>query len=71
MHYINNTTHQHYYGGAMTRKLSNGSIWSGVPTSEQLAEWGYVIYIPPEQPEPQPTDIISNTEALQIITEGE
>lgn len=70
MHYINNTTHKHYYGGAMTMTLQDGSLWSGVPTSEQLESWGYEIYIPPYH-EPSPDDTISPQEALDIITNGE
>ena len=54
----------------MTITLEDGSLWSGVPTPEQLAEWGYEEYIPPT-PEPEPTDEIDDSEALQIITEGE
>lgn len=28
----------------MTRRLPDGSLWSGVPTTEQLAAWGYKLY---------------------------
>ncbi|MBO4787055.1 MAG: hypothetical protein J5510_08310 [Prevotella sp.] len=38
-----------YNGGTMTRMLDNGSLFSGVPTVEQLVEWGYEL-----QPEPAP-----------------
>lgn len=71
MIYINNETGEIYNGGAMTRMLDNSTLWSGVPTPEQLTEWGFVEYIPPEPPEPQPTDEISAEEALDIITNGE
>lgn len=70
MIYIHTETGKRYYGGAMTITLEDGSLWSGVPTPEQLAEWGYEEYIPPT-PEPEPTDEIDDSEALQIITEGE
>ena len=73
MVYINTETGEFYYGGAMTRMLDNSTLWSGIPTSEQLTEWGFVEYIPPEPPEPQPPtpdDELDAYEALQIITEG-
>ena len=54
----------------MTRMLDNSTLWSGIPTEEQLTEWGFVEYIPPEPPEPTPEDELDDFEALQIITEG-
>ena len=75
MRYINNTTGEFYNGGSMTI-IYNGVLFSGVPTEEQLTEWGFVEYIPPtppptpEPPEPTPEDEIDDFEALQIITEG-
>jgi hypothetical protein len=29
-----------------------GVLFSGVPTVEQLTEWGYTLYVPPTPPEP-------------------
>jgi hypothetical protein len=40
MTYINNQTGHRYTGGSMTR-LVGGVLFSGVPTVEQLTEWGY------------------------------
>lgn len=70
MIYINPTTNKMYYGGSITI-IHNGVLFSGIPSVEQLTEWGFVEYIPPEPPEPQPTDEISAEEALDIITNGE
>ena len=71
MIYIHTETGKMYYGGtAMTRMLDNSTLWSGIPTEEQLTEWGFVEYIPPEPPEPTPEDELDDFEALQIITEG-
>lgn len=36
-----------YIEGSMTRTLPDGSVWSGIPTSEQLEEWGFVEETPP------------------------
>lgn len=72
MIWINENTGQKYYGGSMT-VIQNGVLFSGIPSVEQLTEWGFVEYIPPEPPEPQPPtpeDELDDFEALQIITEG-
>jgi hypothetical protein len=54
MTYYNKVTKDYYYGGSMTRRLDNGTLFSGVPSVEQLAEWGYEEV---EEPEPyQPTE---------------
>ena len=72
MYYTNKYTGKRYYGGPMTRKLEDGSLWSGVPTPEQLEEWGYEEYVPPVyEPTEEELNQISAEEALQIITEGE
>ena len=49
--YINNQTGHRYTGGSMTR-LVGGVLFSGVPTVEQLEQWGYVPYVPPTHSEP-------------------
>ena len=40
MKYINRNTGKGYYGGSIT-VTHNGKFFSGVPTEEQLLEWGY------------------------------
>lgn len=72
MAWINNETGKMYYAGSITI-IHNGVLFSGIPTEEQLTEWGFVEYIPPqppEPPEPTPEDELDAYEALQIITEG-
>lgn len=72
MAWINNETGKMYYAGSITI-IHNGVLFSGIPTEEQLTEWGFVEYVPPEPPEPQPPtpeDELDAYEALQIITEG-
>ena len=49
MIYKNNTTGEMYYGGAITKRLDNGAVVTGTPTSEMLAEWGFTPYTPPQQ----------------------
>lgn len=67
MVYINPTTERMYYGGSITI-IHNGVLFSGIPSVEQLTEWGFVEYIPPEPPEPTPDDELDDFEALKIIT---
>lgn len=49
MTYYNEKTGEYYYeGSSMTRRLDNGYLFAGVPTAEQLAEWGFEPYNPPQ-----------------------
>jgi hypothetical protein len=57
--YYNETTQEWYNEGqSMTRYLSNGSLFTGIPSVEQLTEWGFVEYVPPTPPEPSKEDLI-------------
>ena len=72
MAWINEETGKMYYAGSITIS-HNGVLFSGIPSVEQLTDWGFVEYIPPQPPEPQPPtpeDELDDFEALQIITEG-
>lgn len=48
MIYKNNTTGEMYYGSAITKRLDNGAVVTGIPTPEILAEWGFTPYTPPQ-----------------------
>lgn len=57
--YYNSTTQEWYNEGqSMTRFLSNGSLFSGIPSIEQLTKWGFKEYVPPTPPEPSEEDLI-------------
>ena len=72
MIYKHTETGKYYYGGALTITLPNGTLFSGIPTSEQLEEWGYEEYVPPVyEPTEEELNQISAEEALDIITNGE
>lgn len=46
--YYNEKTGEYYYEGrSITRRLDNGYLFAGVPTEQQLAEWGFEPYTPP------------------------
>lgn len=54
--YINTTTGHRYTGGSMTI-VYDGVLFSGIPSEEQLTQWGYMLYVPPTQPEPTQEEI--------------
>ena len=54
--YYNAQTKEWYNeGSAMTRKVDKG-VFSGIPSEEQLHEWGYEEYVAPPAPEPSELD---------------
>ena len=66
MTYYNEKTGEYYYEGrSITRRLDDGRIFAGVPTAEQLAEWGFKPYTPPV---PERTLEIAKTEKIAEIT---
>ena len=51
--YYNKKTAEYYYEGrSITRRLDDGRIFAGVPTEQQLAEWGFEELVEPTPPEP-------------------
>lgn len=65
--YYNATTGEYYYEGrSITRRLDDGRIFAGVPTSQQLAEWGFEPYTPPV---PERTLEIAKSEKIAQITD--
>lgn len=52
MTYINNTTGDRYYEGRSMTTYHDGVLFSGIPSAEQLEQWGYVPYVPPTPLEP-------------------
>ena len=74
MKYINNNTGDIYTGGTLTIAC-NDSLFSGIPTPEQLTEWGYVEVV--EQPThtaehfikiQRMKDIIAELESMDYLT---
>lgn len=52
--YYNATTKEWYMEGtSITRKIESG-VFSGIPSVEQLTEWGFEEYI---EPEPTPEEL--------------
>lgn len=51
--YYNKKTAEYYYEGrSITRRLDDGRIFAGIPTEQQLAEWGFEELVEPASPEP-------------------
>ena len=51
--YYNKKTGEYYYEGrSITRRMYDGRIFAGVPTEQQLAEWGFEEWVEPIPPEP-------------------
>ena len=67
--YYNKKTGESYYDGmSMTRRLDDGRIFAGVPTAEQLEEWGFEEWIEPTPPVPERTLEIAKSEKIAEIT---
>lgn len=53
--YVNKETQEWYQEeNSMTRKLNDGSVFSGIPTVAQLEAWGYEEW--ELEPAPEPTE---------------
>lgn len=64
--YRNKATKKIYVeGNALTWKIDDNTLWSGIPTEQQLAEWGFEPYTPPV---PERTLEIAKSEKIAEIT---
>lgn len=69
--YYNSSTKEWYtVGQSMTKKIENG-VFSGIPTEEQLTEWGFEEWIDPEPPELTEEELLEKAkiEKIQEIEE--
>ena len=63
--YYNETTKEWYTEGtSITRRLSNGVLFTGVPCVEQLTEWGFVEYV---EPEPTPEELLERAKQEKLL----
>lgn len=61
--YYNSTTNEWYTEGtSLTRKIENG-VFSGIPTMEQLTEWGFEEYV---EPVPTQEELLARAKADKI-----
>lgn len=64
MKIYNNATTGEWYteGTSMTRKI-DGGVFSGIPSVEQLTEWGFVEWV---EPAPTPEELLQRAKAEKI-----
>ena len=60
--YRNKETNEFYYGGSITRRINDGDVFSGIPTEEQLKEWGFE-----EEEMPVVTDEQRRMEEIKLL----
>lgn len=61
--YYNSSTKEWYtVGQSMTKKIENG-VFSGIPTEEQLTEWGFEEWV---EPEPTPAELLERAKQEKI-----
>ena len=63
----------YYEGTSMIYRISDSRIFSGFPTAEQLAEWGFEEFIQPAPAEPDPiqvrmTEILDELNSMDYLT---
>lgn len=61
--YYNSTTKEWYTEGNSITKYINGSLFSGIPSVEQLQAWGVVEWV---EPEPTPEELLQRAKAEKI-----
>ena len=61
--YYNPTTHEWYTEGNSITKYIDGSLFSGIPSVEQLEQWGFEEYI---EPAPTPEELLARAKANKI-----
>ena len=69
--YYNDTTKEWYIEGRTMTHSTKDSLFSGVPTIEQLTEWGYEEWVEPEPLEPTEEELLEKAkiEKIQEIEE--
>ena len=64
--YYNSTTKEWYTeGNSLTRRV-NGALFSGVPSVEQLTDWGFVEWVEPEPTPEQELAIAKSNKIAQL-----
>ena len=61
--YYNPTTHEWYTEGNSITKYIDGSLFSGIPSVEQLESWGFVEWV---EPTPTPEELLARAKANKI-----
>ena len=65
MKYYNSETKEWYTEGeSITRNLGEDGLFSGVPSAEQLAAWGFEPYVPPT---PTPEELLARAKQEKVL----
>ena len=61
--YYNSTTKEWYIAGQSVTKYIDGSLFSGIPSVEQLESWGFEEWV---EPTPTPEELLARAKANKI-----
>lgn len=61
--YYNNATKEWYTEGNSITKYIDGSLFSGIPSEQRLAEWGFEEWV---EPTPTPEELLARAKANKI-----
>ena len=61
--YYNQVTGEWYYEGSSITRRIEGGVFSGIPSVEQLTEWGFEEYM---EPEPTPEELLAKAKKEKI-----
>ena len=61
--YYNATTQEWYTEGTSTTRKVDGGVFSGIPSVEQLTEWGFEEWV---EPTPTPEELLARAKANKI-----
>lgn len=64
--YYNKTTGEWYYEGRTMTHSTESMLFSGVPTAEQLSEWGFDEWVEPEPPELTEEELLEKAKVEKI-----
>ena len=65
--YYNETTNEWYIEGQSVTRSINGGLFSGIPTEEQLVEWGYEEWVEPTPPEPTEEELLEGAKSEKLM----
>jgi hypothetical protein len=62
-YYSKKTKEWYNEGNTMTRRLDENTVFSGIPSSEQLSNWGFVEWV---EPAPTPEQLLAQAKSNKI-----
>ena len=65
--YYNKTTHEWYFEGNTITKIVDGVVFSGIPSVEQLEDWGFEEWVEPTPTPHQLLEQAKNEKIMELI----